>query len=311
MKLSIGPSAPPQQAFLHYQFGQNKPCKTAMKTLSWARAAVRGLNRGINYCLSKPTSLEIPSPQSHALGSYPKVPSSALHLLYHWKNPAVPPALFSLSTKLLRLYGWENGTIMSEVSNKLLRTDTTNTKSAWVRTEQIHHSVLLIYEVLLRVSTGFSDTIPALMLCPPVQWHQPPKQHWTCMRFFSSLRCSRWLRQQSEGNYPARLLHHGMQEKRSNFSLRYYDEATRLNNWWKSSVSCFPLFPCRPSCICDFCILHKLENIRITFITSRGGNKLAAEYKLHQHDRSSLSYDTYGEGRKGVRKLLKIYCNSH
>ena len=94
--------------------------------------------------------------------------------------------------------------------------------------------------------------------------------------FFSPLLDSRWLRQQPEGNYPARSLHHGVQEKRSHFSLHYCYKATRLNNWWKTCVSYFPLFPCRPSCICEFCILHKLDSIWIMLITSWGGNKIGS-----------------------------------
>lgn len=137
----------------------------------------------------------------------------------------------------------------------------------WVRTEQTDHLVLLIYEVLLMVSTGYFDTISVLVLCLPVQWHPPPKRHLTCMRFSFLPYCSRWLQQRPEGNYPARSLHHGVQEKRSNFSLHYCYKATRLKNWWKTFVSCFLLFPCRPSCIWEFCFLpcpqagQRLDNV--------------------------------------------------
>lgn len=49
--------------------------------------------------------------------------------------------------------------------------------------------------------------------------------------------------------------------------------------------------------------------ISIMFITSRGGNKLAAEYKMHQHGHSSLLCDSYKEERKSKKKkkLLEIY----
>lgn len=55
----------------------------------------------------------------------------------------------------------------------------------------------------------------------------------------------------------------------------------------KNLCELFSPFPCSPSCIGEFFIL-KLGSIWLMFITSWGGNKLAASYKMHQHDRSSL-----------------------
>lgn len=43
------------------------------------------------------------------------------------------------------------------------------------------------------------------------------------------------------------------------------------------------------------------------FITSRGGYKSAAEYKMHQHGHSSLLCDSYKEVRKSKKNLPEIY----
>lgn len=110
-------------------------------------------------------------------------------------------------------------------------------------------------------------------------------------------------------------------ENRTHFSLHYCCKATRLNNWWKTCASCFPLSLAAPHALVNssssnwaafgWCLLHLGEVINWQHHTRCISMTAALSWQLWRREkRSKEAADNLCGRATKQRNLVKSYCKS-